>query len=65
VLLAAGSVVVLNADDPHRTRLLKTVQSQADGEKAHAKAILDGSWHEGNLAQFELDVATRAREESL
>jgi hypothetical protein len=36
---------------------LKTVQSQADGEKAYAKAQDDGSWHEGNQIQHDLDQA--------
>lgn len=33
---------------------LKHVQTQADGEKAHAKAVKDGRWHEGHQAQLEL-----------
>lgn len=62
---AAGVVVVLEATDAERGKLDKGVQSQDDGEAAYEKAQADGSWHEGNLAQFELDVAAGQRTEEL
>lgn len=62
---AAGSVVVLEASDQHRAKLDAAVQSQDDGEAAYDAAVASGDWHEGNLAQFELDVASGARTDSL
>jgi hypothetical protein len=57
---AAGSVVILDHGG-HRKKLDSHVQSQAQGEKAYAAAQKSGDWHEGNLAQFELDVAAGRR----
>lgn len=57
---AAGSIRILSASAEHRSKLRKHVQSQADGEKAYSAAQADGSWQEGNLLQFETDVASGA-----
>jgi hypothetical protein len=62
---AAGSVVVIDAADDHRKKLDSAVQSQEAGEAAYAAAQADGSWHEGNLMQFELDVASGVRDGEL
>jgi hypothetical protein len=62
---AAGSIVVHEATDAHRAKLDRAVQSQADGEAAYAKAVESGEWQEGNLLQFDLDVAAGRREASL
>src|SRR4051794_9797597 len=61
---AAGAVVVVDAG-AHRDKLDSYVQSQEAGETAQEAAQADGSWHDGNVAQFELDVANGVRSESI
>lgn len=51
----AGSVRIVEASRAERSALKGHVQTQADGEKAYAKAQADGSWHEGNRLQYEHD----------
>lgn len=62
---AAGCVVVLDVSEQHRAKLDKHVQSQEDGEAAYASAVASGDWQEGNLQQFELDVAAGIRTDTL
>lgn len=54
---AFGSLVDVVYDAAAAKIAGKAVQSQADGEKALAKAMADGRWQEGNLAQYELAQA--------
>lgn len=61
----AGSIVVVSATREERKLLKPHVQSQADGEKAYAAAQKSGAWHEGNLEQFDLDVAAGVRSDDL
>lgn len=52
---AAGAIRVLAASKEHRAALKGHVESQAESEKAYAKAQADGRWQEGNLLQYEVD----------
>jgi len=52
-------VRVVKASQEERGKIDKAVQSQAEGEKAYAKAQKDGDWHEGNLRAH--IAATEAR----
>jgi hypothetical protein len=60
---AAGVVNVLHATRDERALLKGHVETQAESEKAYARAQADGSWHEGNRAQYDLDVASGVRSE--
>src|SRR3954463_6627768 len=62
---AAGVIVVLDATDDTRALLAGHVQSQEDGEAEYERAQQDGRWSEGNVAQFDLDVASGVRSDSL
>src|SRR3954447_9246527 len=57
---AAGAVKILDAAG-HRQKLNQHVETQAQSEKAYAAAQRSGAWHEGNQAQFDLDVEAGRR----
>lgn len=62
---AAGSIEILETTPAEDELLAGHVQSQVDGEAAYEAAQADGSWQEGNVEQFNLDVAAGLREETL
>jgi hypothetical protein len=55
---AAGAVKVLDAAG-NRAKLNQHVETQAQSEKAYAKAQESGAWHHGNVQQFVVDTETR------
>jgi hypothetical protein len=62
---AGGVLEVLDATKAERALLAPHVQSQEDGEAALAAATESGEWQEGNLAQFEHEVAAGVRAATL
>jgi hypothetical protein len=53
--VAAGAVVLVDADAAATKAIAGAVEDDAASEKKLEKAMLDGAWHEGNLAQYELE----------
>lgn len=62
---AGGALEIVDPTRAERKLLDAHVQSQEDGEKAYAAAVESGEWQEGNVAQFDHEVATGARPDSL
>jgi hypothetical protein len=58
---AVGAIRV-KASAEERARMRSHVESQADSEKARAKAQESGAWYEANMRQFLHDVETGSRD---
>lgn len=59
-----GAVEILEADAQAKKTLAGAVESDEASAKALDKAMADGRWQEGNVVQYELDVAAGARGDS-
>lgn len=61
----AGSILILKASQAEIELLKGHVEPQKTGERAYRIAQKEGRWQEGNLEQFELDVANGVRSRDL